>query len=385
MVPIPFGVWNFIAPWIVDTTIPIYCMAVLPCSMLYGESHLTMTKLSVFVTMRRPSPIVISKGTSPRGQEYSPEKPTSGVFESTRKDLIDVFFHVSFPRVTTSSAYHENMGLVPDTDLCRVRDLCGNGSIWSCLKTTYFQGSKGYAHPLGGIEEWFRLERILKTLQPFTLSASPGWMLSEVVGDTSLARSGLGSISNSSSQPSLKYSNSLQRSSLRIYLWNSFKQTVVVTNGLSMELKFWVYEVVSENPVVPWMASLIVQIWARSGFDEIKEFLRCLRDCQVLDNLCRKAHLLEDKQIPSVGVFDEVFLALGWHLEEIHVTWAHLEKKRTRLQTCTKIHQEVLFSERGDGVASIKQCRRNLSSNGVWILAMTSQRSRFKVDLEPYT
>ncbi|GKF34836.1 retrovirus-related pol polyprotein from transposon TNT 1-94, partial [Tanacetum coccineum] len=24
---------------------------------------------------------------------------------------------------------------------------------------------------------------------------------------------------------------------------------------------------------------------------------------------------------------DEVFLALGWHLEEIHVTLAHLEKK----------------------------------------------------------
>ncbi|GKA42111.1 hypothetical protein Tco_0734771 [Tanacetum coccineum] len=50
----------------------------------------------------------------------------------------------------------------------------------------------------------------------------------------------------------------------------------------------------------------------------------------------RKAHLLEDKQIPSVGVFDEVFLALGWLLEEIHVTWAHLEKKRTRLRTYTK-------------------------------------------------
>ncbi|GJU92944.1 ribonuclease H-like domain-containing protein [Tanacetum coccineum] len=28
---------------------------------------------------------------------------------------------------------------------------------------------------------------------------------------------------------------------------------------------------------------------------------------------------------------------LGWHLEEIHVTWAHLEKKRTRLQLYTKV------------------------------------------------
>ncbi|GKB96461.1 hypothetical protein Tco_0982598, partial [Tanacetum coccineum] len=30
------------------------------------------------------------------------------------------------------------------------------------------------------------------------------------------------------------------------------------------------------------------------------------------------------------------FLALGWHLKEIHVTWAHLENKRTRLRTYTK-------------------------------------------------
>ncbi|GJV59365.1 hypothetical protein Tco_1465465 [Tanacetum coccineum] len=28
--------------------------------------------------------------------------------------------------------------------------------------------------------------------------------------------------------------------------------------------------------------------------------------------------------------------ALGWHLEEIHVTWAHLEKKQTRLRAYTK-------------------------------------------------
>nr|GEV60239.1 hypothetical protein [Tanacetum cinerariifolium] len=59
------------------------------------------------------------------------------------------------------------------------------------------------------------------------------------------------------------------------------------------------------------------------------------------------------------------FLALGWHLEEIHVTWALLEKKRTILWTCTKIHEEVLFSERGDGIASIKRSRRDLSGDGV--------------------
>ncbi|GKB40524.1 hypothetical protein Tco_0885466 [Tanacetum coccineum] len=90
-VPIPFGVWNFITPWIVDTMILICCMAVLPSSRLCGESDITMTKLSIFVTVRRPSPIVISKGTSPKGQECSLEKTTSGVFESTRRDLVDGF------------------------------------------------------------------------------------------------------------------------------------------------------------------------------------------------------------------------------------------------------------------------------------------------------
>ncbi|GJV63934.1 zinc finger, CCHC-type containing protein [Tanacetum coccineum] len=34
-------------------------------------------------------------------------------------------------------------------------------------------------------------------------------------------------------------------------------------------------------------------------------------------------------------------LALGWHLEEIHVSWAHLEKKRTRLRLYTKNHEEL--------------------------------------------
>ncbi|GJT46492.1 hypothetical protein Tco_0955207 [Tanacetum coccineum] len=58
----------------------------------------------------------------------------------------------------------------------------------------------------------------------------------------------------------------------------------------------------------------------------------------------RKAHLLEDKQIPSVGVFDEVYFAFGRHLEELHVTWDHLEKKQTRLRTYTNISQDNVLS-----------------------------------------
>ncbi|GKB20187.1 hypothetical protein Tco_0854110, partial [Tanacetum coccineum] len=32
---------------------------------------------------------------------------------------------------------------------------------------------------------------------------------------------------------------------------------------------------------------------------------------------------------------------LGWHLKEIHVTWAHLEKKRTRIQLYIQVDEEL--------------------------------------------
>ncbi|GJV41678.1 hypothetical protein Tco_1420118 [Tanacetum coccineum] len=48
----------------------------------------------------------------------------------------------------------------------------------------------------------------------------------------------------------------------------------------------------------------------------------------------RKAHLLEDKQIPT----------LGWLLEEIHVALSHLEKKQTRLRLYTKSLEEYAYS-----------------------------------------
>ncbi|GJT65408.1 hypothetical protein Tco_1016888 [Tanacetum coccineum] len=39
-----------------------------------------------------------------------------------------------------------------------------------------------------------------------------------------------------------------------------------------------------------------------------------------------------------------LYFAFGRHLEEIHVTWAHLEKKQTRLRTYANIAQEFLYS-----------------------------------------
>nr|GEW51558.1 putative nucleotidyltransferase, ribonuclease H [Tanacetum cinerariifolium] len=65
--------------------------AVLPSSKLCGESDFMITNVSVFVTAMGPSPIVTSNGISPKGHDCSPQKPTKGVFESTRRDLIDGF------------------------------------------------------------------------------------------------------------------------------------------------------------------------------------------------------------------------------------------------------------------------------------------------------
>ncbi|GKC44549.1 hypothetical protein Tco_1062271, partial [Tanacetum coccineum] len=63
----------------------------------------------------------------------------------------------------------------------------------------------------------------------------------------------------------------------------------------------------------------------------------------------RKAHLLEDKQIPSVGVVDGVsfytlFRAFGRHLEEIHVTWTQFGKKRDKIATLHEDDQVLAYN-----------------------------------------
>ncbi|GKG01655.1 hypothetical protein Tco_0306360 [Tanacetum coccineum] len=88
---IPLAVWNFIASWIVETLIPIFCIVVFPSNILYGESDLTMTKLSVSLLSRGGLPIVISKGISPLDQDFSLENPIRGTFESILNDLLDGF------------------------------------------------------------------------------------------------------------------------------------------------------------------------------------------------------------------------------------------------------------------------------------------------------
>ncbi|GKA58026.1 hypothetical protein Tco_0757214 [Tanacetum coccineum] len=65
----------------------------------------------------------------------------------------------------------------------------------------------------------------------------------------------------------------------------------------------------------------------------------------------------EDMSLDNEG--EVTFLALGWLLEEIHMTWAHLEKNRQDTDLY-QIHEEVLFTECRDDVAGIKRRHRDL-------------------------
>ncbi|GKC46464.1 hypothetical protein Tco_1064186, partial [Tanacetum coccineum] len=57
---------------------------------------------------------------------------------------------------------------------------------------------------------------------------------------------------------------------------------------------------------------------------------------------------------------------LGWLLEEIHVTWAQLEKKRTRPRLYTNYLEENL-TDRGDGVANHTRRRHITQETASWI------------------
>ncbi|GJX09180.1 hypothetical protein Tco_0199039 [Tanacetum coccineum] len=95
----------------------------------------------------------------------------------------------------------------------------------------------------------------------------------------------------------------------------------------------------------------------------------------------RKAHLLEDKQIPIVGVFDEVFSI--WKAFEGNTR--DLGSFGEETDKTTDLHQnllKIMLTERGDGVASIKRRRHDLRSDGVNTLVTPSEHGRPKGTLE---
>ncbi|GJW89451.1 hypothetical protein Tco_0164791 [Tanacetum coccineum] len=83
----------------------------------------------------------------------------------------------------------------------------------------------------------------------------------------------------------------------------------------------------------------IVERAIRSATWEEKNGKRVGQLLCTCDRIQEVAHILRLTIFPQCEVMR--FLALGWHLEEIHVTWAHLEKKWTRPRTYTKSLEEL--------------------------------------------
>ncbi|GJV73649.1 hypothetical protein Tco_1493644 [Tanacetum coccineum] len=78
----------------------------------------------------------------------------------------------------------------------------------------------------------------------------------------------------------------------------------------------------------------------------------------------RKAHLLDDKQISSVGVFDEVFstsMAFGGNTRDL----GSFGEETDDITDLHQILEELLLTECEDGVASIKRRRRDLFSDDI--------------------
>nr|GEW26596.1 ATPase, F1/V1/A1 complex, alpha/beta subunit, zinc knuckle CX2CX4HX4C [Tanacetum cinerariifolium] len=69
--------------------------------------------------------------------------------------------------------------------------------------------------------------------------------------------------------------------------------------------------------------------------------------------------ILVDEETLEV-IFDMSEEELGWHLEEIHVTWAHLEKKRTRLRLYTIYLEELC-------IHSVETASRTSSDGGFFL------------------
>ncbi|GJR70740.1 hypothetical protein Tco_0016805 [Tanacetum coccineum] len=72
---------------------------------------------------------------------------------------------------------------------------------------------------------------------------------------------------------------------------------------------------------------------------------------------------------------EERYFSFGRHLDELHVTWAHLEKKRTRLRTNTKTLEDLCSQSLETTSLAIHLRRHNSSSDGVISFMTASART----------
>ncbi|GJX70431.1 hypothetical protein Tco_0307602 [Tanacetum coccineum] len=76
----------------------------------------------------------------------------------------------------------------------------------------------------------------------------------------------------------------------------------------------------------------------------LKENKTLKKHCKELSDSIKTTRAKTIEHITSLIAKMMRYFSFGRHLEELHVTWAHLEKKQTRLRTYTNIDQEFLYS-----------------------------------------
>ncbi|GJW60996.1 zinc finger, CCHC-type containing protein, partial [Tanacetum coccineum] len=94
----------------------------------------------------------------------------------------------------------------------------------------------------------------------------------------------------------------------------------------------------------------------------------------LISYVCRLLLFVESVVVMEEPVISPVILshpqnitaeAFRWHLEEIHMTWAQLEKKQTRLRLYINYLEEK-HTMRGDGVANYKRRRQSYQVTASW-------------------
>ncbi|GJT80368.1 hypothetical protein Tco_1054710 [Tanacetum coccineum] len=83
----------------------------------------------------------------------------------------------------------------------------------------------------------------------------------------------------------------------------------------------------------------------------------------------------------AVGSGFSTWMAYGGNTRDL----GSFGEETDEITDLNQILKEVLFTEHGDSVTSIKRCRRDLFSDGVWNLKTASGRGRLKEDLESST
>nr|GEU59251.1 hypothetical protein [Tanacetum cinerariifolium] len=111
---------------------------------------------------------------------------------------------------------------------------------------------------------------------------------------------------------------------------------------------------------------------------ETKEGLCKELQFSLVDNSKLNVVYLLNRRLKHIVSLLEV---IRWLFEEIHVTWAQLEKKRTRPRLYTNYLEENLTNH-GDGIANHKRRSKDHSRDGVKDFQTASECSRLKETLE---